>query len=131
MKLDFTWDMDEDDWKLLIQEHKKTKKNKTGVYEEPETYGYCFVGDIRVDIMHTLDPYDCQAYTDVYVLGIDNGYEDFFNGKPYSLIDEGPKVPTACRSFKAFKESFEWRLTEYIKGNDQMITLANKPTGWR
>ena len=133
-ELQFTWDMDEDDWWLMMREHNEAKKKPRSISvlpDDPETYGYCFVGYLRIDIMHTLDPFDCQGYTDIYALGVDNGYEDFYHGQPFSLIEEGPRLWMACKSFKKFKISTEKRLREYISKSKERTKLARMPLGWR
>ena len=128
----FVWDMDEENWENMMSDHFMTKAKVDRISDTAEIYGYCFVGSLRADILHTLDPDDCYAYSDVYALGIDDGYDVTYRGTPYSLLPSGPKVSTRCKSFEKFKESFEWYFRHFIKDDSDLLALAEMPLGdWR
>ena len=131
MAMEFIWNMIEENWKNL--KHDNEKKNFDNLSKDYDFYGNCCIGNLCAEIMHTCDDSDktsWYSYSNVYALGIDDGYGETVNGKiPYSLLHDSFKVPINCKSFESFKKEFEKRFTEMINEKEQYKELANMPLG--
>ena len=122
----FVWHMTEENWKNFMND--KNMKNKTSC--DGGFYGNCYVGYLCADILHTLDDSDWYAYSNMFGLGIDDGYGETLKGNiPYSLLDSYVEVPLNCNSFENFKKCFEKRFEKCINSNEELKELANMPLG--
>ena len=111
-KLNFVWNMTEENWKNMLLDHKNGRNGKLS--KDANTYGSVCVGHVKVDFVHTLCKGDWYCFTNVFVHGIDTGYSRTSDGKPYCLLNESPKVPIRCKTFDSFKKTFEKMLLEFI-----------------
>lgn len=129
--MNFTWNMTEQNWSNLRKDHKK--KRNTNMSDDYDFYGNCCIGNLCAEIVHTGDDSDetsWYSYTNIYALGIDDGYGETTDGKiPYSLLNDGFKIPIKCRTFESFKKAFEQSFEELINSKEQYKELANMPLG--
>ena len=58
--MDFTWTMNENEWKRL-KDVQKSKK-----YDSNDCFGSCYVGGICCDFQHTMDPGDWYAFVNLF-----------------------------------------------------------------
>ena len=122
----FVWHMTERDWENFI--HDSNIENETDF--GGGFYGNCYVGYLCADVLHTLDQSDWYAYSNMFGLGIDDGYGETLKGNiPYSLLDSYVEVPVDCNSFEEFKKCFEKNFEECINLNEELKELADMPLG--
>lgn len=126
--MEFVWDMTESEWNRLIgiDAAKATEDGN-------DCFGNCYVGALVADVMHTFDTGDWCAFTNIFGLGIDDGYGYTPNGNiPYCMFDDFFRVNTKLCSFDAFKKDFENNFKNVICKNSVLSKLANSTLGdWK
>ena len=129
--MDCVWNMTEENWSNFKNDH--AKKNSNNLSKDYDYYGSCCIGNLCAEITHTGDDSDetsWYSYTNIYALGIDDGYGETLEGKiPYSLLSDSFKVPINCKTFESFKKTFEKSFEEMIKTKEKYKELANMPLG--
>lgn len=129
--MNFVWNMNEKNWQNLKKDH--TNRLSMNMSKDFDFYGDCCIGNLCAEILHTGDDSDKSswyAFTNIYALGIDDGYGETLEGNiPYALLHGSFKVPINCKTFDGFKRVFEKRFEEFINSNEQYKELANMPLG--
>lgn len=124
--LKFKWDMTKKEWEDLKHDNKKGNKKLS---KTANVYGRCYVGNLCIDILHTLDNSSWYPFCNLFALGKDDGYGETAVGKiPYSLLDCSPSVPIKCKTFESFKQCLEAKFAECINTNN-LSELAAAPLG--
>lgn len=129
--MQFVWEMDESLYKNLMAVHNTTGTERLSI--KADVYGSCKTGSLCADFQHLPYEDNWYAYTNVYALGVDNGYGETESGIPYTLLNDGPAdgpaVPMDTKSFEEFKAQFERNFEEYICASEYTKSLANQPLG--
>lgn len=110
--MNIKWNMTEDAWKELVNNHKR--KDDPNFNRSDNLYGSCEVNNLCAEILHTHDDTDWYAFVNVYALGVNDGYGKTEDGTPYALLDDGPRVPLEAVTFDEFKTLFEESFNEYL-----------------
>ena len=113
--MEFIWGMTEKNWENLVNDHKK--HNVENMSSDFDFYGNCCIGNLCAEVVHTGDESDetsWYSYTNIYALGIDDGYGETDNGIPYSLLHDSFKIPIEAETFEKFKEIFESRFENLV-----------------
>lgn len=127
-----TWSMTKEQWQNFLSDHKSRETNtplsKTG--EIGDIYGSVAVGKLSIELLHTLDPDDWYAFTNVYCLDRDTGYGCTEDNRPYDYLDDiDIKIPFECKTFEDFKEEFLKNVLAEIEAAG-LTAEAEAEDGW-
>ena len=121
----FKWNMNESEWKRMIDEHINHIDNGDNVY------GNLYVGRLCLDFCHSKDESAWFLYVDTFELGKDTGYGYTKDGIPYDLLDSCISIPVDCKMFDDFKKEVEKHVIEMIKEDGLEEQANDNENGWR
>lgn len=128
-KIRLVWEMTEKQFDDFKKDSSCKRGHRSGPWSESaDYYGSVKIGDVCIDLQHTLDASDWYAFANVFILGIDDGYGYTDNGTPYTLLDVCPEVPIRCKTFTSFKSKFGTNIIKMLNENPELKQYAYKPT---
>jgi hypothetical protein len=131
---EFVWFLTEEDWKKYPKEMLNNLESY-GCYNTAGVAGCCRIGDLCFDFRAWGDENGGALGYELYVGGVDSGYNETLNGYPYDLATEYGEFDLGVLDlpFDQFKETAERVLRGFIlKANDSykaadLIEKANQP----
>ncbi|SKC03341.1 hypothetical protein SAMN06296386_114104 [Lachnospiraceae bacterium] len=117
----YHWRMSKDSWKEL-------SRGEGDITSDEKFYGSCTIGHLCAEICE--DSKTRNLYTNLYVLGKDEGFGYTRSGVPYALAEckELDRFSIG-QDFEDFKENFEKLFTKVILGDPEYIDKALSVAG--
>lgn len=134
IKNEFVWDLTEKNWKEYPEEMLRNL-DAFDCYNTAGVVGSCRIGDLCFDFRAWGDENGAALGYELYVGGVDSGYNETPNGYPYDLVTEYGEFDLGVLDLplEQFKETAERVLREFIlKANDNykaadLVEKANQP----
>ena len=126
--MQFKWNMTPQQWENITADH--NAHDPYALSRDFDFYGQCYIGHLCAEILHTGDAEAWFPFTNIYGLGVDDGYSETRVGKiPYALLDYDFTPPIDAPTFEAFKREFETRFLAAIDKYPEWQRLASQPLG--
>lgn len=135
----FVWEISEKDWdnypKLM-----KECSDFDGMVNTAGVVGNCRIGDLIFDIRAWGDyKHGCGLGYELFVGGVDTGYNETFDGYPYDIVEEYDEFPISVLGMKLeeFEKMAEPVFEKFIKDVNcryklaDLLAKANEPTNFK
>ena len=130
----FVWDLTEEDWKKYPEEMLRNL-DAFDCYNTAGVVGSCRIGDLCFDFRAWGDENGAALGYELYVGGVDSGYNETPNGYPYDLVTEYGEFDLGILDLplEQFKKTAEPLLRDFIlKANEKykaadLVEKANQP----
>lgn len=120
----FVWEITEEDWEKYPEELKKAAEEDAQYYGDGNidegdvntagVFGCCRVGNLVFDLRAWGQYHDYGIGYELYVGGVDTGYNTTLNGYPYDLVEDYGEFPAEV--LKMGLKNFE-KMAEPVFGN--------------
>ena len=126
--MEFVWDLNEEEWKNYgVDIRKVAESEPDGAVNTAGVVGCCRVGDLCFDLRAwgciTEDEVPSLGF-ELYVGGVDTGYNETSEGRPYDIVDEYGEFPIAALDMPLMKFK---ELAEETFEKADLIAKANEP----